>query len=288
MRGLNGWFGKALKKLIGVAKSIIASTGPGGAALSGMIDSALDQLTDNYSGAFWNKGIDYEPTAQESYILEALTVKLRYFINRMYTTIDEAQYLSIQQQIDVYNNVLKQINFVRQYYALYDLDGLSSQAIELRNHTINVMMAVCESKLDEIFAYNNVFINLVQTPFTVTGSQTQLYTPLIVASTSNSYTYPQIQISPVYTGVTILAPIFRGESNPGDTTDVVVTNPIYTTTTGGTTNTTPVSTVPTNALPAAVQPNTVVAAASNNWGMIKKIGFLAAAYFGYRWAYSEE
>ena len=158
---LNGWFGRALKRLIvKVASFVDSSVNTATFGISSEIGSFANLAQDIGSGGseFWQRGTLneydeilanlqndprglYEPTLNEEMLLDDFSNDLSLMIQDITNEV-----LAIENQVfseaklEKINDILKRVSLLKEYHKYNELKGLSKPALELRDLLIETMV----------------------------------------------------------------------------------------------------------------------------------------------------
>lgn len=158
---LNGWLGRALKRLIvKVASFVDSSVNTATFGISSEIGSFANLAQDIGSGGseFWQRGTFneydeilanlqndprglYEPTLNEEMILDDFSNDLSLIIQDITNEV-----LAIENQVfseaklEKINAILKRVSLLKEYHKYNELKGLSKPALELRDLLIETMV----------------------------------------------------------------------------------------------------------------------------------------------------
>lgn len=148
---LNGWLGRALKRLIVGAASLVDShtlgifsfeslaleIGSGGSSFwqrgSSEFGGILFDLENDPRGA-------YEPTYKEEEILDLNVSNLALLIATLTQQISGIENYNIDNKIEIINYVLLRIEVLKKYYKFNDKIGLSQKALDLRDLIIEILL----------------------------------------------------------------------------------------------------------------------------------------------------
>ena len=239
---LNGWFGRALKRLIvKVASFVDSSVNTATFGISSEIGSFANLAQDIGSGGseFWQRGTFndydeilanlqndprglYEPTLNEEIVLDDFSNDLSLIIQDITNEV-----LAIENQVfsetklEKINAILKRVSLLKEYHKYNELKGLSKPALELRDLLIETMvipiLKVVSSQMQAQTNYEKVIVKLVVSSG---GVLTELQPVLKrIYNTFNAnievYVPKQITIGNNDTSTNVDA---DGNTNPTDTT----------------------------------------------------------------------
>ena len=239
---LNGWLGRALKRLIvKVASFVDSSVNTATFGISSEIGSFANLAQDIGSGGseFWQRGTFndydeilanlqndprglYEPTLNEEIVLDDFSNDLSLIIQDITNEV-----LAIENQVfsetklEKINAILKRVSLLKEYHKYNELKGLSKPALELRDLLIETMvipiLKVVSSQMQAQTNYEKVIVKLVVSSG---GVLTELQPVLKrIYNTFNAnievYVPKQITIGNNDTSTNVDA---DGNTNPTDTT----------------------------------------------------------------------
>ena len=239
---LNGWFGRALKRLIvKVASFVDSSVNTATFGISSEIGSFANLAQDIGSGGseFWQRGTLneydeilanlqndprglYEPTLNEEMLLDDFSNDLSLMIQDITNEV-----LAIENQVfseaklEKINDILKRVSLLKEYHKYNELKGLSKPALELRDLLIETMvipiLKVVSSQMQGQTNYEKVIVKLL---ISSGGVLTELQPVLKrIYNTFNAnievYVPKQITIGNNDTSTNVDA---DGNANPTDTT----------------------------------------------------------------------
>lgn len=182
--GLNGFFGNlwnSFKRAVGLRYDN-SERGFGsrlGGFLGKVVKTFLNTATDGlYSEWASPKGyptgklIDYEPTAQEIAILNPIVDAINNFAIELTDKCDAVlkSNTSVQNQLAAFNNAIRQLQLLRDYYASYPLSTLSVQAQDKLAAEIDVLVKTFEATIEDVLDNNGVAYQKVQSYLGVNAS----------------------------------------------------------------------------------------------------------------------
>tara|TARA_Y100000815_G_scaffold275601_1_gene315115 strand:+ start:2865 stop:3746 length:882 start_codon:yes stop_codon:yes gene_type:complete len=239
---LNGWLGRALKRLIvKVASFVDSSVNTATFGISSEIGSFANLAQDIGSGGseFWQRGTFneydeilanlqndprglYEPTLNEEMILDDFSNDLSLMIQDITNEV-----LAIENKVfsegklEKINAILKRVSLLKEYHKYNELKGLSKPALELRDLLIETMvipiLKVVSSQMQGQTNYEKAIVKLL---ISSGGVLTELQPVLKrIYNTFNAnievYVPKQITIGNNDTSTNVDA---DGNANPTDTT----------------------------------------------------------------------
>lgn len=177
--GLNGFFGNlwnSFKRAVGLRYD--DSERGFGSRLGGFLGKIVKTLLDSATaGGFseWTstgKLIDYEPTAQEIAVLNPIVEKINNFAIELTDKCDAVlkSNTSVQNQLAAFNNAIRQLQLLRDYYASYPLSTLSVQAQDKLAAEIDVLVKTFEATIEDVLDNNGVAYQKVQSYLGVNAS----------------------------------------------------------------------------------------------------------------------
>lgn len=148
---LNGWLGRALKRLIVGAASLVDSH-----TLGIFSFESLASEIGSGGSSFWQRGSSefggllfdlendprgvYEPTYKEEMILDTNVSDLALIIANLTQQISGIENFNIANKIEIINTVLLRIEILKQYYKFNDKFVLSQKALDLRDLIIEILL----------------------------------------------------------------------------------------------------------------------------------------------------
>ncbi|WP_252764275.1 hypothetical protein [Flavobacterium sp. NRK F7] len=239
---LNGWLGRALKRLIvKVASFVDSSVNTATFGISSEIGSFANLAQDIGSGGseFWQRGTFneydeilsnlqndprglYEPTLNEEIVLDDFSNDLSLIIQDITNEVlaIENQAFS-EEKLEKINTILKRVSLLKEYHKYNELKGLSKPALELRDLLIETMvipiLKVVSSQMQAQTNYEKAIVKLL---ISSGGVLTELQPVLKrIYNTFNAnievYVPKQITIGNNDTSTNVDA---DGNTNPTDTT----------------------------------------------------------------------
>lgn len=189
LQGLNGdrcgWICRKLRQLADFVRTVPFI----GERLASKIDLAAD-IVDAIDDVFLEKNgllsIEYEPTPSESTILENWRTNrlMPFYRNLSLQLASINQQGTLTEQLAIANIALQKMCVVESYFATYETNGLSTNAVYLRLELINKIFEPLYEIIDSTFENQNLQTNNVNIAFN--SSMIADYNPLI--STSQSFT----------------------------------------------------------------------------------------------------
>lgn len=179
--GLNGWFGRLMKKLVNAAISIVESVPIIGPAVASELKNLFADITDGTQ--WWNRGtIEYEPTASEEVILTKWnTEKFSPFYKKLAEGLSAAlQQQDFAMQLTGINAALNKMCVVRSYFMYNEMAGLSANAVAWRLSLIDELLNPIEDIIENAVSS----ANLASVQVSVAISDFSPYAPLITGSTA--------------------------------------------------------------------------------------------------------
>lgn len=155
--GLNGWFGKLIRKLALAAIALVKMVPIVGSVIQDELNK-INEIVTKWDGSFNSSSAksaaDYEPTASEAAKLENWAkLKLNPYYKAMVTQLSNAFASSdIDYQLSQINNVMLKICVMKQYFAAFETNGLSVDAVKSRSELINRIMVPVESLITKSIA----------------------------------------------------------------------------------------------------------------------------------------
>lgn len=203
--GLNGfkdWWNRNKKWVKSVLKGAGRLAGVDDELVDGALliaDTAITYERNDYFGSDGTNeigpGVDtslngvsnYEPTQSEEVILKTfLETKLSVFAASLYKDTQDVLALNnFNEQVKQLEVLINKSEVVSQYYLTNETEGLSPQAIELRNELINYVFISLDGIIDIISTRNNVLLKK-QTVRKIVKNLPNDYYP-IVFTPSNAY-----------------------------------------------------------------------------------------------------
>ncbi len=188
--GLNGFFGNlwgSFKRALGLRYD---NPERGfGSRLGGFLGKILKTFLDTSTAGAWSewtspkgyptdgsspmgKLIDYEPTAQEIAILNPIVAAINNFAIELTDKCDAVlkSNTSVQNQLAAFNNAIRQLQLLRDYYASYPLSTLSVQAQDKLAVEIDVLVKTFEATIEDVLDNNGVAYQKVQSYLGVNAS----------------------------------------------------------------------------------------------------------------------
>lgn len=169
--GLNGWFGRALKKLIVKVAQVIDN------ATMGILNvEAQVSAIGSGDAEFWDKVATAEPTPYEETVLTNWNnTKFAPYCATLASRILEMEgSSSAQGQVDIINDIKAQMCGVRSYFLTNETTGLQKVGIDTRTDLIDESFLLLQDKMDAVAAalgtirteivipnYGNVFGGLI-------------------------------------------------------------------------------------------------------------------------------
>lgn len=178
--GLNGFFGNlwnSFKRAVGLRYDD-SEKGFGsriGGFLGKIVKTFLDTATaggfsewTSYSG----KLVNYEPTPQEIAVLNPIITAINNFAIELTDKCDAVlkSNTSVQNQLAAFNNAIRQLQLLRDYYASYPLSTLSVQAQDKLAAEIDVLVKTFEATIEDVLDNNGVAYQKVQSYLGVNAS----------------------------------------------------------------------------------------------------------------------
>lgn len=182
---LNGWFGRALKRLIvKVASFVDSSVNTATFGISSEIGSFATLAEDIGSGGsgFWQResmseydgillnlqndprGL-YEPTLNEEILLDDFSNDLSLIIQDITNELLAIENLAFSQsKLEKINAILKRVSLLKDYHKYNELKGLSKEALALRDLLIETMvipvLKVVNSQMQSQVNYEKKIVKL--------------------------------------------------------------------------------------------------------------------------------
>lgn len=234
--GLNGFFGNlwnSFKRAVGLRYD--STERSFGSRLGGFLGKIVKTFLDTATaGGFseWTsstgKLIDYEPTAQEIAILNPIVAAINNFAIELTDKCDAVlkSNTSVQNQLAAFNNAIRQLQLLRDYYASYPLSALSVQAQDKLAAEIDVLVKTFEATIEDVLDNNGVAYQKVQSYLGVNASDVMpIAIPNNLQATGVQYRVDSGDTLPLLTNVptraNTTAPVQVAPVN--STTDEVVT-----------------------------------------------------------------
>lgn len=153
--------------------------------------SLATELIEDNQDSFWKDVKDalfagvpteYEPTPQEDYILkDFINNKISFYTAELYIKVNDILLLdSVDQQIIEINKILKDKEILLTYFKTNDVEGLSLEAIDLRNQIIAFMFIALDLLVKNIFENNSMVYKLKTTRFVVKSLKIEDYYPIVL------------------------------------------------------------------------------------------------------------
>lgn len=178
--GLNGFFGNlwnSFKRAVGFRYD---DTEKGfGSRIGGFLGKIVKTFLDTATaGGFseWtsNSGklVNYEPTPQEIAVLNPIITAINNFAIELTDKCDAVlkSNTSVQNQLAAFNNAIRQLQLLRDYYASYPLSTLSVQAQDKLAAEIDVLVKTFEATIEDVLDNNGVAYQKVQSYLGVNAS----------------------------------------------------------------------------------------------------------------------
>lgn len=187
--GLNGWFGRMVKKLIGLALNVVGEVPIIGGTIQKELTKVVDQLMDD-SSFFQRKAPEFEPSPAEAAIIENwATTKLNPFYKVLVTQLSNAFAMAdFNAQLAQINNVMLKICVLKQYYTTNETVGLSVDAVQSRMEVITRILLPVENLITKSIAEYDTVVNLTPYVFAVTTANATQFAPLIARLVPQQFT----------------------------------------------------------------------------------------------------
>ncbi|MBF03221.1 MAG: hypothetical protein CMP76_07990 [Flavobacterium sp.] len=161
--GLNGWFGRFLKRAIEkIAEQVDATIT---SLTFGFVDSNFTEYANSIGsggGSFWNRTAyddllaniendpraTYEPTPEEEVLLNDFTNEFTPVVTNLAEIASNiANKPLTESKVKIVNELLQRFEVIKQYYKLKEQKGLSREALGLRSLIVEVLLLKIETDI---------------------------------------------------------------------------------------------------------------------------------------------
>ncbi|WP_130736728.1 hypothetical protein [Flavobacterium sp. J27] len=187
-RGLNGWFGRFLKSVIvRVATFVDATVSTSTGTIVNANFTEFANSIGSGGSSFWNKGAtynetlaniendpraNYEPTYEEEIILNKFSEEITPLITNLATiTASIINTPFTEEKFTIANELLQRFAVIKRYYRGSEKQGLSAEAISLRDLIIEVLLLKIEIDLTNEMAKEPA---LVLAPVSTTSNANEI------------------------------------------------------------------------------------------------------------------
>lgn len=172
--GLNGFFRSfwnSFKRAIGLRYDDEQQLSGFGGRLGGFLGRVIDSFLNTATVGGWdgitgdtNKILGYEPTPQEIAILNPIVAALNNFALELTANCDGIlkSNTTIENQVAAFNNAVRQLQILRDYYGSHPLSNLSTQAQDKLAAEIDVLVKTFEATIEDILDNNGVAYQKVE------------------------------------------------------------------------------------------------------------------------------
>lgn len=161
--GLNGWFGRFLKRVI-VQVATLVDAGVT-TSTSGFVDSNFTEYAEmigSGGGSFWNRSAyddvlaniqndpraTYEPTPEEEVLLNDFINEFTSVVTNLATIASGIANTPLtEMKVLIVNELLQRFEVIKQYYKLKEQKGLSREALGLRSLIVEVLLLKIETDI---------------------------------------------------------------------------------------------------------------------------------------------
>jgi len=221
-QGLNGFFGRLAKKLIAMAIKVMAQIPVAGPILADVLDSAVNDWTNNYENSWWHRTSEYEPTpAEEAIVTPWFENKVMPFYQSISTQLSNAFKLpNPQLQIEAINKVMTRICVAKEYHKTQNSKGLSKNAIDWRTGILDEILLPLESLITtSVSKISGVVMENASASATTTAAD---FSGLVDMATFNLANYSCKNYRLTSSGTTVIAPVITVPPTQGEPAKEVV------------------------------------------------------------------
>lgn len=259
LNGLWGWIKKHVHSIAAVATAL------GFAALAATLETIV--AADGGPGEGEDGWKTYEPTGGEKLILDNWAEnKFKPYFETLVAKVKAVfETNSFESQINVINDVLKNMSIVTIYYSNNNPEGLSQNGVNIRIELIEIIFAPLKDLIANSLEENISYLEKIDYNINYIESSEFMY--LNIPSSSVNYTGEKYIIQGSVSDTPVSSNV-----NLNSSTSIITPNPI------NYENQTPTSSTGQN-------PNSQTGS-DNTGNVIKTVGLIAASYFIFRWAFS--